>query len=162
MRVDSSNVQPKKQYADFLLDIGNRSYHEGSFTEARAHLEKSLSINPTLPEVYNSLGIVYRKMGNNDSAIVMYKKTVELDPKSVFAYINLGNAYDDKGNADTAIAWYQRALLLQPENGNTYYNMGFCYIKKGQQREASEAFKQAARLGLPEAQQFLRQRGETW
>jgi TolA-binding protein len=162
MRVDSGNIQVKKQYADFLLDIGNRSYHEGSFAEARAHLEKSLMIHPTMSEAYNSLGMIYRQMGNNDSAIIMYKKMVALNPKSVFAYINLGNAYDDKGNADTAIAWYERALLLQPENGNTYYNMGFCYVKQKRTREATEAFKHAARLGVPEAQQFLRERGETW
>ncbi len=162
LAIDPSNNDARQQYANFNLDIGNRFYHEGLLAQAKARFQRSIGLNPTLPDAHNSLGIVYRKMGNADSALACYRRTVELDPQSVYAYINIGNLYDDLGNSDKAIEWYKKAISVRSNDGTAYYNLGLAYYKQRMFADALLALRQAARLGEADAQAFLQQRGERW
>ena len=49
-----------------------------------------------------------------------------------------------------------------PENADAYNNMGNVYKRKGNQDNAIEMYKQAARLGLKEAQKYLNGKGIDW
>jgi tetratricopeptide (TPR) repeat protein len=162
LRHDPGSVEAREQYANFHLDAGNRAYREGDLEGARDHLLSSLRFNDRMADAYNSLGIVYRKLGNTDSAFACYLKTVELDPKSAYAYINLGNLYDDAGNSSKAIEWYGKALVLRPGDPTVLYNLGVAYYKQRSFPQALDALRRAARGGEREAQAFLSQRGERW
>jgi tetratricopeptide (TPR) repeat protein len=162
LAIDSTNADAREQFANFHLDVGNRSYREGSFDEAIDHFKKAVTLTPNMPDAYNGLGITYRKLGNNDSALYYYYKTLALDSTSVYAYINLGNLSDDMGNTDQAVAWYKKALTLQPNLPQLHYNIGITYYKRGDATNAMVSLRQAARLGDADAQAFLRERGEQW
>ena len=162
LALDSTNSDARIQYANFYLDIGNRSYREGLFHEAIDHYAKAIALTPNFPDAYNGLGVAYRNIGNLDSARLCYQKTIELDSASVYGYINLGNLYDDAGNVELAIASYEKALELEPNAPQLHFNIGVTHYKQGNIEKAVESLQQAARLGDTDAQAFLREHNETW
>lgn len=162
LALDSTNIDARTQFSNFHYDVGQRSYRDGSFHEAMDHFRKALILMPDFAEGYNSLGIVYRKTGNDDSAQVYYLKAIALDRSNAHAYINLGNLYDDRGMTDSAVERYRQAIRIQPNMPSAYYNLGITYFKTGALAEGREALIYAARLGMPDAQAFLRERGIPW
>ena len=162
LAIDSTNADAREQFANFHLDVGNRSYREGAFDEAIGHFKKAVALRPDIPDAYNGLGIAYRKLGENDSAFYYYHKTLALDSTSIYAYINLGNLADDMGDAEQAITWYKKALTLEPNSPQLHYNLGITYYKRGDAENALVSLREAARLGDADAQAFLRERGEQW
>jgi Flp pilus assembly protein TadD len=159
---DSSSREARTQFSNFHFDIGNRSYREGSYGEAIDNFRKAATLTPGIPDAYNGLGITYRELGRNDSALSYYRKALAADSTSVYAYINLGNLTDEMGNADQAIAWYKKALTLQPNLPQLHYNLGIAYSKRGDAASAMASLRQAARLGDADARALLRERGERW
>jgi len=162
LALDPSNPDAHEQFANFYLDIGNRSYRDGSFNEAIGYYKNAARLSPGIPDPYNGLGISYRKLGQNDSARYYYEKTLLLDSTSVYACTNLGNLADDMGNTREAIAWYKRAISLQPNSPQAYFNLGIAYDHAGDAANAMESLRKAAQLGDADAQTFLRQRGAGW
>jgi superkiller protein 3 len=137
-------------------------FGEGRYDEAAACYQKALRLNPRLAIAYNNLGILYDHIGEVPKAIQMYRREIALDPNSTKAYINLANAYDETDRPDSAMFCYRKALALDPRNVDAYENMGIAYLKQGDRINAVAALKNAAQLGSPDAQQFLKENGETW
>ena len=52
--------------------------------------EKTKLLNDSDPGIYNNLGIIYLKQGDEPSAIEAFKNALKLDPNSVEANMNLG------------------------------------------------------------------------
>ena len=61
---------------------------------------------------HHHLGLVYRKAGRLDEAVVALEKAIELDPFSVESLINLGSLYFDMGNIDKAQVVNERAVSI--------------------------------------------------
>ena len=55
-----------------------------------------------------------------------------------------------------------RAIQLDPKDANNYSERGWVLLAAGNERLAIEDMQIAARLGLKEAQDFLRERGMKW
>jgi tetratricopeptide (TPR) repeat protein len=157
-----SNGGARVQYAHFELDVGQRAYREGRPVAAIGHLERAIALDSSLSDAYNSLGLVFKSLGNIDSAVAWYAKTVALDPLNVSAYINLGNAADDAGKSAEAISWYEKALSVQPNSPGALYNAGLAYANINDTSRAVAVLRRAARLGMTDAQQYLRERGVAW
>ena len=106
--------------------------------------------------------MAYASRGDNDSAIEFYQKTISLDSGNADAYVNIGNAYDSKGDPERAITSYLKAIAQQPTAANAFYNLSIAYVKLRSFPQARQAMQQAARLGMEDAQKFLRERRDTW
>jgi Flp pilus assembly protein TadD len=50
-------------------------------------------VDPKYDRPYTNLGNLYKKMGRNDEALVLYLKSVELNPKGDAVYNSLGLLY---------------------------------------------------------------------
>ena len=51
---------------------------------------KVLKVSPNTPNVFNSLGIVYRRQGKFEEAIRMYRKALKVSPRDEHIHYNLG------------------------------------------------------------------------
>ena len=68
-------------------------------------LHKAQEIDPTNASLYSAEGNVYKKLGDIDNAVNMYKKAEEVNPNYVYAPLSLGALY------------YDRAIDLQTQAG---------------------------------------------
>jgi tetratricopeptide (TPR) repeat protein len=78
------------------------------------------------------------------------------------AYSNRGAAYHKLGNTQQAIKDYNKVIELNPQLADAYHNRGVAYHKLGNIKRAIDDFKIAARLGLKDAQDYLRSKGMEW
>ncbi|MBI4619075.1 MAG: tetratricopeptide repeat protein [Desulfobacterales bacterium] len=77
-------------------------------------------------------------------------------------WLNKGYAYYEAKEYQDAIYAFNRVLELDPKDAKAYYNRGISYKKLGNLQQAFSDYKVAARLGLKEAQDFLRGKGMDW
>jgi len=68
------------------------------------------------------IGLAYRKIKDNLSAIIYYKKAIRLNPKKYEVYYNIGNAYLSENEYDEAIEFYAKALEINPSKKDEIVN----------------------------------------
>ena len=107
-------------------------------------------------------GVAFNDAGNHKQAIEAYSRAIELDPKYARAFIFRGIAYAFLGNYRQAIKDYDRAIELDPTHEKAFFSRGDAYMALGNNRRGIEDRKIAARLGLKEAQDYLRSKGIEW
>ncbi|UTW59388.1 serine hydrolase [Kordiimonas sp. SCSIO 12603] len=69
-----------KDYSDrWLNHLGFILWDEGEQDMSLAVLKKNVELFPTVANAFDSLGLIYERLGNKDAAIANYRKTLELD-----------------------------------------------------------------------------------
>ena len=66
------------------------------------------------------------------------------------------------GDYNNSILYYQKAIEINPDFAEAYFNMVSSYANKGNFEKSVKCAKQAARLGLKEAQELLIKNGIPW
>lgn len=65
--------------------------------------------------VFNTLGVLYRKKGDIDTALNQYKKALKVHPDEPYIYYNIGRLYLDMKDNDNAKRYFEDALAKDPE-----------------------------------------------
>lgn len=60
--------------------------------------------------VFNTLGVLYRKKGDTTVALAQYKKALKVHPDEPYIYYNIGRLYLDMKETDLAKDYFQQAL----------------------------------------------------
>ena len=81
---------------------------------AESVLLQVLNINPNTINVYNSLGIIYRRQNKFDKAIDQYKKALKVNPSDENILYNLGRIYYEDDQMDKAAQILRQALQINP------------------------------------------------
>ena len=81
---------------------------------AEEMLQEVLKINPDTVNVFNTLGIIYRRKGDLDGAVYQYRRALKVNPNDGNILYNLGRVFYDQGQIDKAIVTLQRALRAKP------------------------------------------------
>jgi len=84
-------------------------------SEAEEAYKEVLKINPDTTNVYNSLGILYRKQGKFEESLKQYHLAIKVNPDDENILYNLGRALLDADRIDEARNTFDRALELNPE-----------------------------------------------
>ena len=77
-------------------------------------LNEILELSPDTVNVYNSLGVLYRKRGDSKTALTHYEKALKIHPKAPHIYYNIGRVYVDLKNTKKAESYFRHALILNP------------------------------------------------
>lgn len=83
--------------------------------DAEAILKEILQITPDTINVYNSLGVLYRRRGDLPSAMRQYEKALKIHPDEPFIYYNIGRLHLDMKQTEEAKACFKKALSLKPD-----------------------------------------------
>lgn len=104
-----------KVMAEKYLQLAGEIFLEREMHEsAEGIFNEILKINPETINVYNSLGIIYRRQNRFEDAIINYQKALKIDPKDENIYFNLGRAYLDLNNPQMARRSFMDALRINP------------------------------------------------
>ena len=134
----------------------------GNHTDAVKAFSMAIELDPHNAVFYYNRGTAYGMLGNNQQVVKDINKAIELNPHYAVAYNNRGTAYGKLGNYKQAIEDINKAIELDPKDAVAYYNRGFAYGNLGNYQQEIKDIKIAARLGLGEAQDFLRSEGIEW
>ncbi|WP_320044519.1 tetratricopeptide repeat protein [uncultured Desulfobacter sp.] len=89
--------------AEIYMDTDKLGKAEDMLNELLASGTESLN-------VFNTLGVLYRKKGDIKEAMKQYKKALKIHPDEPYIYYNIGRLYLDAKNATKAKIYFQAAL----------------------------------------------------
>ena len=170
---------PICQRTRFWYGLGNYYHLNGSISRNRGMFEHSLTQHQqaityfqksnrpnTAATAYNSLGYLYKHMGDDGSVPMLTKQGIEYIQKSVTInlaanqtiglidnYINLGICHEDLTEFTTALRYYQMAQQLaeKQKNGDEslriiYNDIGNLFLKQQQYRPAIPFLERAVAI----------------
>ena len=139
---DLNIINPSNQQLNNLL----KCYQTERYIDAE---KLSLSITKEFPEhpfAWKVLGIVFKKTGRINEALVVNQKSVELEPINMEANFNLGNTLQELGRLEEAEACYKQAISIKPDYAEAHNNLGVTLQKIGRLEEAMNTFIKIIKL----------------
>jgi tetratricopeptide (TPR) repeat protein len=116
-------------------------------------------------ETFNRLGLMLRRQGKWQEAIVEYRKALKISPDDPGLYYNISMAYTEGRQYIEAYQYLDRALSLNPElwrNGEAVcYNIATVYRRYGKKDPAVDFLKKALEInpGYEKAKALLMEMG---
>lgn len=117
------------------FNAGNLYEEQGIFSTAQAHYQRAVEILPEA-QTFNNLGIVQRKLGHLDEALLSYRRALALDPKCVEAHCNLGLALQGVGQYESALSSLMQARAINPINALVHCNIAVVLLDLDRLQEA--------------------------
>lgn len=133
------------QAADKLHTNGLMLFDEGRYNEALDAWTREIILDPKRPKPYNNVGIVYRKLGQLQSAMQYHKKAITADPQFGHSYYSLGLVHFDMQDYRAAVNMFLKAIENKYENADVFYSLGQSYNNLKEFSRALEAYENAAR-----------------
>jgi Tfp pilus assembly protein PilF len=119
----------------------------GRNSDAIAHFEAALRINPKYADAHNNLGVCLTNAGRNTDAIPEFEASTRLKPDFADAHFNLALAFSKiPEHAAEAIAQFETALRLNPDLENAHGNLALLLVSLGRAEEAVPHLQAAVRL----------------
>jgi arylsulfatase A-like enzyme/Tfp pilus assembly protein PilF len=118
----------------------------GALDRAASLLQAVVGSHPDYADAYNSLGVVYSRLGRHAEARAAYHAVLALDPTSATAYENIG--VDALGAGDLAAAGdaLRRALALDPGLAGAHNAMAAVQMRQGRLSEATAEWQAALEI----------------
>jgi serine/threonine protein kinase len=93
-----------------------RYYGQRDFTGGLAEFQQAEKGLPNNVDITNAIGLIQRRLGHWDEAIVALRRIIELDPRNIDAYNTLALTYSALRRFPEALATVDHALALEPAN----------------------------------------------
>ena len=103
----------------------------------------ALSITKEFPKhifAWRVLGIVLKKTGRINEALLVNQKSLQLEPMNLEANFNLGNTLQQLGRLEEAEACYRKAISIKSDYTDAYNNLGVTLGAIGRLDEAMNTF----------------------
>lgn len=127
-----------------LYNIGKGiGFDKERLEKAREHLRKALEADPEFPEANNNLGLVYRALNDDNTALVAFQKAIQYNPKYKKPYLNIGSVYLTKKDYERALEYYNKALEVDPQFALALQGIGNIYLLQNKYQEAIRYYQQA-------------------
>jgi len=154
---DVSAVTPKQPAAEaqkpqesdvaLLKKRAVESYKSGDYNAAWSNLSTALNLQKGDPEIWNNLGLVEKKRGNDEKAREYYLQAIELKADYMEALNNVGVLDMQLGNNTSAIDHFTKALKVSPAYPEANFNLAFLYDMRGDKVKAAEYYKRFLSVG---------------
>jgi len=126
-QIDHAFARAYKMMGDVYIKLGRKEEAEEALQQAaEIYMDKKMdknaerilqevaNLNPDTINVYNSLGILYRRRGKFTDAIKQYYKGLKVNPHDENIYYNLSRVYVAKKDLANAQKAVHRALEINP------------------------------------------------
>jgi arylsulfatase A-like enzyme/Tfp pilus assembly protein PilF len=118
----------------------------GALDRSAKLLEAVIAAHPDYAEAYNSLGVVYSRLGRHADARAAFRKVIALDPTSAKAYENLGIDAIGAGDTAAAVSALKEALAIDPGLSAAHNALATVYLRQGRESDAIAEWKTALQL----------------
>jgi Flp pilus assembly protein TadD len=127
-------------------DLGVIMLRQGRYSEAIAHLNESLRIEPGDADAHNNLGLALGRQGKIQEAMVHYAEALRIKPDDAGAHNNLGVALARQGKMQEAMVHYAEAVRIKPDLAEAYGNIGNSLAQQGKIKEAIDQYNKCLQI----------------
>jgi Flp pilus assembly protein TadD len=105
-----------------------------SLREAQQTLNGTEPNCPSVPEMFNSLGLAYDSLGNYDEARAAFEQATRLKPSTASFHNNLAASFIRSGKQARGIAEFEKSLQLDARNSTARLNLATIFLQEKQYR----------------------------
>jgi TolB-like protein/DNA-binding winged helix-turn-helix (wHTH) protein len=113
----------------------------GRYRDALTHRQRAEELDPITPIILNGLGQGLFLLGDNDRALVQFRKALELDNSLDQARVGVGQIYEDRGDYEHAISEYRLAVQNAPGSRLAKAALGYGLARTGNTKEGRQILK---------------------
>ncbi|OGT91547.1 MAG: hypothetical protein A2286_04790 [Gammaproteobacteria bacterium RIFOXYA12_FULL_61_12] len=113
--------------ADYRVNLGNAYREIGLREEAIRHFRTALRLRQDMPELHNSLGVLYKENDEFSLAELEFREAIRLKPHFPHAQYNLAQLYLSQGDKGKALEQLQAAIRSDPVYTDAYLAMARIY-----------------------------------
>ncbi len=118
----------------------------GDFAEAAEAYRKVTALEPTIPELWANLGLMYHESGNHSEAVKSLQQAARLNPSLFVPQLFLGLEYLQSNKPGLALPYLQSAVKLNPQDIQAVHSVGRAHAALGNSEKATELYWQAIQL----------------
>jgi Flp pilus assembly protein TadD len=144
--------KPEVPFAHFQLAYAYTALKRGD--EARAEYERTIALDPKMPEAYLNLGILLLDKQEYAAAVAPLSKAVELLPAQSRPRSLLAVAQERSGDQEAAARSYEGVLHLDPNDLTANHYLGELDLRRNKPAEAEARFRHALEI-RPDAPEVL-------
>jgi predicted O-linked N-acetylglucosamine transferase (SPINDLY family) len=138
---DILSINPK--HFDSLQLLGTIAAQMKDWEKSVKLLKQALTIDNTIPAVYNNLGVAYKELKLFDDALQNYNFAVSLKPTYSEAFYNRGLVLHELKRLAESLESYEMAISLKPNYAEAHSNSGNVYKELKQFTKALEFYGNA-------------------
>ena len=135
-----------KDNSQIYFLIGTAYLQKKNYGNAYNYLLEAISLNKTIPNYFNNVGITLSELNKDEEAINNYKQALKLKPNYLDALINYAISLKNLKKFEDAIILLNRSLNISPENHLIYNNLGNIFREIGNITKAIECYEKAISL----------------
>jgi tetratricopeptide (TPR) repeat protein len=144
----------KSDHLDALHLLGTILSQEGDFSQGLILLNKAVSINPSIAEIYCNIGFAYQGCNMLNDALNNFEKAIQLKYNYPQAHHNRAVILDSLNRIDESIKSFNIAISLNKNYAEAYCNLGVVLQKLDRFEEAEENYRNAILLNNSYYQAF--------
>ena len=157
--LDRRDLNDKQVDAEELMDVGLSYMGINRFEEATETFERAAQFadedSLVEQEAWVNKGAAHAQLEEYDEAIGAYQEALRIDDDSehaASAETTLAYALWESGRSEQALDHAERAVEIDPRFPQAWYNRGFFLLERGLAEDAVDAFDNAIRLGMRDAE----------
>lgn len=134
---DIDSYNPASFVNSGVCEMVRASGAEGeNFGDAKRFFEMALEIDPTAFEALYNLGLVYKKTGDFENALVCFRKIYATISNSPHVIFQMGNLYELLNDTSGAIEWYTQLLGLVNTDPSVFQKIANMYEIDGDRQHS--------------------------
>jgi arylsulfatase A-like enzyme/Tfp pilus assembly protein PilF len=143
----ASGADPKDKIslANDITDA-NLLVEDGHYQEAIAKLNAVVARDPTIPEVYDTLGAAWVRLGKFQEALPALRKSVELQPDFAWAHYQLGFLLVKTDDLPSAARELESAVAGSPLSAEMRFTLASVYARINRVEDAKKLLQKALEL----------------
>lgn len=127
----------------YRFTLAHALQESGHPKEALEHYKGVLELDASMPETYNNMGIIERRLGHPDAARAYFEKARRTDSSFAPALINIALLERAEGKTAEALALLDEAVRLAPGEAEPYAQKALVLRDSGRPEEAAELYRAA-------------------
>ena len=139
-------ISRKRVIAMFYNNKGADALLADSYSTAYRYFKAAVNTDSTLSQAWVNLGVLYRRLDENDSALASYQRALEVNPNHLTAWENLSILYAATGRENEAQKIQNRLARERQQNPFYHTMLGEDALAAGKPTQALSHFRAALRL----------------
>ncbi len=139
-------AEDSNQMLESLLAAAHDAQSRRDFNAAAESYRKAVELEPTVPELWANLGLMYHESGKPVEAMRSFREAIRLNPSLFVPQLFVGIEFLGAQNPEAAVDFLERAEKLNPNDVQAALNLGKAYNLLNHADRAADAYSIAARL----------------
>jgi len=141
-----ARAEEPAQTLQSLLAEARDAQSRRDYNAAAESYRKATQLEPTVPELWANLGLMYHECGKSAEAIRSFKEAIRLNPSLFVPQLFQGIEFLGSKNPEAAVPFLENAEKLNPDDLQAALNLGKAYALLNHADRAAEAYSKATQL----------------